>query len=46
MKRTILFFAAVILLASAGNTQAAFQDKKAGKQDPPVATARNNASAG
>jgi len=45
MKRTILFFAAVILLASGGNTQAAFQDKKADKQDPPVATARNNVSA-
>jgi 1,4-dihydroxy-2-naphthoate octaprenyltransferase len=30
MNRTILFFVAVILLASAGNTQAAFQDKKAG----------------
>jgi polysaccharide biosynthesis/export protein len=46
MNRTNLFFAAVILLASAVNTPAAFQDKKAGKQDPPVNTARNNASAG
>jgi polysaccharide biosynthesis/export protein len=44
MKRTILFFAAAILLAGAGNAQAAFQDKKADKQDPPVATARNNVS--
>ncbi len=46
MNRTILFFSAVILLASAGNAHAAFQDKKADKQDPPVASARNNASAG
>ena len=46
MNRTNLFFAAVILLASAVTTPAAFQDKKAGKQDPPVNTARNNASAG
>jgi len=46
MKRTILFFAAVILLASAGNTQAAFQDSKEGKPVPSVATARNNASPG
>ena len=45
MNRTILFFAALILLASAGNTRAAFQDKKAGKPDPSVATAKNNASA-
>ncbi len=45
MKRTILFFAAVILLATAGNTQAAFQGKQSDKQDPPVATAGNNAPA-
>lgn len=45
MKRTILFFAAVILLASAGNTQAAFQGKQPDKRDSPVATARNNAPA-
>jgi polysaccharide export outer membrane protein len=44
MNRTIPFFAAVILLASAANTQAAFQDKKATKQDPPVASARTNAA--
>jgi polysaccharide export outer membrane protein len=44
MKRTILFFAAVILLASAGNAQAAFQDKKGGKPVPSMATAENNAS--
>jgi polysaccharide export outer membrane protein len=41
MKRTFLFLAAVMLLASAGNAQAAFQDKKAEKKDPPVAAARN-----
>ena len=45
MKRTILFFAAMILLASAGNAQAAFQDKKSGKPVPSMATAQNNASA-
>ena len=44
MNRTILFFAALILLASAANTRAAFQDKKAGKPDPSVATAKNDAS--
>jgi polysaccharide biosynthesis/export protein len=44
MNRTILFFAAVILLASAGNTQAAFQDKKSVKPVPSFSTARNNAS--
>src|SRR6202162_4529267 len=44
MNRSALFFAAVILLASAANTQAGFQDKKTGKQDPPVAAARNNAA--
>ncbi len=46
MNRIVLFFAAVILLASAGNTQAAYQDKKAGKQDPAVASARNNTADG
>jgi polysaccharide export outer membrane protein len=46
MNRTILFFAAVILLASAGNTQAAFQDKKEVKPVPSFATARNNLSVG
>jgi polysaccharide export outer membrane protein len=45
MNRTILFFAAAILLASAGNTQAAFQDKKEVKPVPYFATARNNPSA-
>jgi polysaccharide biosynthesis/export protein len=45
MNRTILFFAAVILLASAGDTQAAFQDKKSVKPVPSFPTARNNASA-
>jgi polysaccharide biosynthesis/export protein len=46
MKRTVLFFAAVILLASAATTRAGFQDKKAGKQDPSIASARNNAGTG
>jgi polysaccharide export outer membrane protein len=46
MKQTTLFFAAVILLASAGNTQAALQDKKAGREVPTMASARNSASAG
>jgi polysaccharide export outer membrane protein len=45
MTRSIPFFAAVILLVSAANTQAAFQDKKTAKQDPPVASARTNAAA-
>jgi polysaccharide export outer membrane protein len=42
MKRTILFFAAAILLASAGNTQAAPQDKKS----VPVISSKSGASAG
>jgi polysaccharide biosynthesis/export protein len=46
MNRTILFVAVVTLLASAGNAQAAPQDKRADKQDPPVASARNNPSVG
>jgi polysaccharide export outer membrane protein len=44
MKRTILFFAAVIVLACAGNTQAAFQDKQAGKAVPSVTTASNTSA--
>jgi polysaccharide export outer membrane protein len=39
MKRNILFFATVILLASAGNTRAAFQEKKSVKPAPTFATA-------
>jgi polysaccharide biosynthesis/export protein len=46
MNRTILFFVAVILLASVGNTQAAFQGKKGGKPVPSFAAAQNNPSAG
>ena len=46
MKRTILFLAAVFLLVSAGNTQAAFQDKKGGKEVPSLATGGSNAPAG
>lgn len=46
MKRTIVFFAAVILLASAGNARAAWQnkqDKEASKTAPPMAKADNAA---
>jgi polysaccharide export outer membrane protein len=47
MNRTLLFLGAMIMLASAVNTPAAFQDnKKTGKQDPPVNAARNGASSG
>jgi polysaccharide export outer membrane protein len=46
MNRTILFLVGVILLASAGYTQAALQGQKADKQDPPVTSARNIVSAG
>jgi polysaccharide export outer membrane protein len=46
MHRTSLFLGAMIMLASAVNTPAAFQDKKTGKQDPPVNTSRNGASSG
>jgi polysaccharide export outer membrane protein len=44
MNRTIRFLAAVTLFASAGNLQAAPQDKKAGKQDPPASSAAKNAA--
>jgi len=46
MHRTSLFLGAMIMLASAVNTPAAFQEKKTGKQDPPVNTSRNGASSG
>ena len=46
MKRSIVFFAAMIFLASAGNTQAAFQDKKEVKPVPSFTSARNNLTAG
>jgi polysaccharide biosynthesis/export protein len=46
MKRTMVFPLAALLLASAGNIQAGPQDKNSAKQDPPVTTARNNASGG
>jgi polysaccharide biosynthesis/export protein len=39
MNRSIFFFAAATLLASVASIQAAPQDKKAGKQDPPVTSA-------
>jgi polysaccharide biosynthesis/export protein len=45
MNRAILSFSAVILFAIAGNAWAASQDKKAGKQDPPVSSAGNSAAA-
>ena len=46
MNRTMLFFAAAILLACAGNVRAAFQDKKADKQNPSAASAGSNSAAG
>ena len=46
MKRTMVFPLAALLLASAGNIQAGPQDKNSAEQDPPVTTARNNASGG
>jgi polysaccharide export outer membrane protein len=46
MKRTILFFVAMILLASAGNARAAFQDKKSVKPVPNFATGQDNAPIG
>jgi polysaccharide biosynthesis/export protein len=42
MKRTILFFAAVILLANAGNTRAALQEKKSAKPVPSFTQAEAN----
>jgi polysaccharide biosynthesis/export protein len=46
MNRTILYIAAVILLAGAGNARGARQEKKADKQDSPVTSTGNTASAG
>ena len=46
MNRKLLFLGAMIMLASAVNTPAAFQDKKNGKQDPPVNAARNGVTSG
>lgn len=45
MKRTILFFAAMILLASAGSARAALQDKQAGKPAPSMAKGPDDAAA-
>lgn len=45
MKRTILFFAALTLLASAGNARAALQDKQAGKPGTSMAKGPDNAPA-
>jgi polysaccharide biosynthesis/export protein len=41
MNRTMFFIAAVILFATGANARAAFQDKKAEKQDAPSASARS-----
>jgi len=38
LKKNLLFFFAVIMLAGAGSANAALQDKKPGKQDPPVSS--------
>jgi polysaccharide export outer membrane protein len=46
MIRRILFIAAVILFATGGNVRAAFQDKKAEKQDTSTASTRSNSAAG
>ncbi|HEV2521477.1 MAG TPA: polysaccharide biosynthesis/export family protein [Candidatus Acidoferrales bacterium] len=46
MNRVILFLAAVALIPCAQNSSAALQSKKPDKNDPPVNTARNNASTG
>lgn len=46
MNKRILFIAAVILFAAGGNARAAFQDKKAEKQDAPSAAMRSNSTAG
>ena len=46
MNRTILFFAAFVLLATAGNMQAAPQEKKTVKPVPSFTTAQNDAPAG
>ena len=40
MNRTIFLFAAFVLLVSAANSRAAFQDRKADKPDPPSASAK------
>jgi len=45
MKRTILFFAAVTLLANTGNARAAFQEKKSAKPVPSVTQAEGFPSA-
>jgi len=46
MKRIMFLFLAVIVLASARNTQAGLQDKKTGKEVPSITMARNNDSPG
>jgi polysaccharide export outer membrane protein len=46
MNRAILFTAAVILLASSWSVQAANQDKKPSKQDPPVTSPGTGATSG
>jgi polysaccharide biosynthesis/export protein len=46
MRRTILLFSAAILLAGTGSIQAAPQDKKTSKQDPPVTSPGTTSSSG
>jgi len=46
MKPTIFFTCTLVLLASAGTTQAAPQDKKTGREVPSIASAKNNNSSG
>jgi len=46
MNRTIFLFAAFVLLASAANSRAAFQDRKADKLDPTNASAKTGGAAG
>ncbi len=44
MKPTILFICTIILLGSAGNAQAAPQDKKSGREVPSITAAKNGIS--
>jgi polysaccharide export outer membrane protein len=46
MKRTMLFFAAAIVLVSAGNARAAFQEKKSVKNVPNFPAAQDNPPVG
>ncbi|HEY2646245.1 MAG TPA: polysaccharide biosynthesis/export family protein [Candidatus Acidoferrales bacterium] len=46
MKRAILFLGTVVLLATAGNIQAAPQDKKSGKEVPSMTAAKGASTSG